>query len=668
MKRLVFILFASLSVLLGISQVYTHASLNSGIVAGRITDKSTHQPLIGATVRLDGTALSTTSGAGGNYTLSNVPAGTYTVRISCSGYKDVSIRGIAVKANDAVKVDAQLSVGANPLEALTEDRRDKKDVIKSGEYGTGIGSGSGRLGYGGGAAPAQSYPMRTETRPRTPYPTTTPYPRPKPHPPIDGEHPDANTEEYGKIVENEFLDVAQNPLSTFSIDVDAASYALVRRFLNQSQLPPKDAVRTEELINNFTYDYPQPTDGHPFSITTEAAVCPWKPEHKLVSIGLQGKKIQTDNLPATNLTFLIDVSGSMNTPERLPLVKSAFRLLVNQLRAKDRVAIVVYAGSAGLVLPSTSGNEKETILAAIDRLEAGGSTAGGAGIQLAYKTAKDNFIRGGNNRVILATDGDFNVGASSDGELVRIIEEKRKDGVFLTVLGFGMGNYKDSKMQQLANKGNGNHYYIDTIFEAKKVFVGQMAGTLFTIAKDVKLQLEFNPNKVQAYRLIGYENRLLAKEDFNDDLKDAGELGAGHTVTALYEVVPVGVKSPANSVDALKYQQTQPSRNAGGSELLTVKFRYKSPDEEKSKLLERVLQDKFVAIESASQNLRFSASVAEFGMLLFGSKHKSNATFDQTLALANGAKGADTEGYRTEFIRLIETAKTLAQPNTVGRD
>ena len=372
----------------------------------------------------------------------------------------------------------------------------------------------------------------------------------------DRDDTDYNTEDYDGIVENRFLTVTENALSTFSIDVDAASYSNVRRFLQSGQLPPAGAVRTEEMINYFHYDYPQPKNEDPFSINTEMAACPWNPAHRLVLIGLQGKKIPVENLPASNIVFLIDVSGSMMDENKLPLVKASMKMLVDQLREQDKVSLVVYAGNAGLVLPATSGANKNAIKDAIDKLEAGGSTAGGQGIQLAYKTAKENFLKGGNNRVILCTDGDFNVGASSDDDLVRMIEEERKSGVFLTVLGYGMGNYKDNKMEKLADKGNGNHAYIDGLSEAKKVLVNEFGGTLFTIAKDVKLQVEFNPAKVQAYRLIGYENRMLNKEDFNNDKKDAGELGSGHTVTALYEVIPVGVKNEfLEKVDKLKYQQ-----------------------------------------------------------------------------------------------------------------
>jgi Ca-activated chloride channel family protein len=474
-----------------------------------------------------------------------------------------------------------------------------------------------------------------------------------------------DTEGYDNISENRFLKVTDNPLSTFSIDVDAASYSNVRRFINQGQLPPAGAVRIEEMINYFKYDYPQPETDQPFSINTEISEAPWNKDHKLVLIGLQGKKTSTDNLPSSNLVFLIDVSGSMSDPNKLPLVKASMKMLVDQLRQQDKVAMVVYAGAAGLVLPPTSGVEKIRIKNAIDMLDAGGSTAGGEGIKLAYKTAKEFFVKGGNNRVILCTDGDFNVGESSDDAMERLIEEERKSGVFLTVLGYGMGNYKDSKMQKLADKGNGNHAYIDGLSEAKKVLVSEFGGTLFTIAKDVKLQIEFNPAKVQGYRLIGYENRMLAKEDFNNDKKDAGELGSGHTVTALYEVIPVGVKdSFLVKVDPLKYQKdvTQPlSKSSHNDEIMTVKFRYKKPDEDISKLIEHPVLDKQIPIAKTSDNFRFAASVAEFGMLLRNSEFKSNASFGNVAAMARKAKGSDEEGYRSEFIRLVESAGALAK-------
>ena len=469
-----------------------------------------------------------------------------------------------------------------------------------------------------------------------------------------------NTEEYDRIYENIFLDALKNPLSTFSIDVDTASYANVRRFINTNQYPYKDAVRIEEMINYFSYDYPLPKKTQPFAIYTEISGCPWNPNHRLIHIGLQGKMLESKHLPPSNLVFLLDVSGSMEPANKLPLLKKAFKLLVNELGEKDRVSIVVYAGAAGLVLPSTPANQKDEIFAALDRLSAGGSTAGGAGIQLAYKMAWENFIPDGNNRIILATDGDFNVGVSSTSELVRTIEDKREKGIFLTILGFGMGNYKDGRMEQIADKGNGNYHYIDNLLEAKKVFVNDMRGTLFTIAKDVKIQVEFNPTKVKAYRLIGYENRLLKKEDFADDTKDAGELGAGHTVTALYEVIPYGSKEEVPVVGDLKYQVVKIDPKAYSSkEILTVKLRYKKPDGKKSQLLEIPLADKNIALAKASENFKFSAAVAEFGMLLRDSEFKGQSSYENVMELAKQGKGPDSFGYRTEFIKLVEMCQLL---------
>ncbi|PTX21495.1 Ca-activated chloride channel family protein [Pontibacter mucosus] len=472
-----------------------------------------------------------------------------------------------------------------------------------------------------------------------------------------------NTENYSQIQESRFQDAKKAPLSTFSIDVDRASYSNVRRFLQQGQKPPVDAVRIEEMVNYFTYNYPQPTGEAPFAVYTELSQCPWNKENQLLHIGLQGKEIATDNLPPSNLVFLLDVSGSMASPDKLPLLKSGLNLLVDQLRPQDKVAIVVYAGAAGLVLPSTPGNQKEKIWQALDKLEAGGSTAGGAGINLAYQVAQEQFMKGGNNRVILATDGDFNVGVSSDGALNRLIEEKRETGIFLTVLGFGTGNLKDSRMEQLADKGNGNYAYIDNILEAKKVFINEFGGTLFTIAKDVKLQLEFNPAKVKAYRLIGYENRTLQSEDFNDDKKDAGELGAGHTVTALYEIVPVNAKGTKTApVDELKYQQSQLNKQATDTdELLTLKLRYKEPEGSKSQLITTTVSGKSTVQPGlTSDNFRFAAAVASFGMLLRDSEFKGNATYDQVLELAQSALGNDAEGYRAEFIKLVRSRTLLS--------
>ncbi|MFD0988791.1 von Willebrand factor type A domain-containing protein [Mariniflexile jejuense] len=465
-----------------------------------------------------------------------------------------------------------------------------------------------------------------------------------------------NQESYAVIEENNFERTSLAPLSTFSIDVDKASYSNIRRMINSGLAIEPDAVKIEEMINYFDYNYPQPTGEHPFSINTEVAKTPWNAGTKIVKIGLQGKAYLNDELPASNLTFLIDVSGSMSSQNKLPLLKSAFKLLVNQLREQDKVSIVVYAGAAGVVLEPTSGKHKEKIIAALDNLNSGGSTAGGAGIKLAYSLAEENFKKNGNNRVILATDGDFNVGASSDKAMENLIEEKRKSGVFLSVLGFGYGNYKDSKLEILADKGNGNHAYIDNMQEAQKVFGKEFGGTLFTIAKDVKIQIEFNPNKVQAYRLIGYENRMLADEDFVDDTKDAGELGSGHTVTALYEIIPVGVDSKyLKDVADLKYTKPEAVKDYS-DELFTVKFRYKKPDGDKSIEMVHIQKD---LVSEASEDLKFATSVALFGMQLRQSKYHNNSKIDDVIALAKSGRGEDRDGYRSEFMRLVSSYQSL---------
>ncbi|GAA3640699.1 YfbK domain-containing protein [Flavivirga jejuensis] len=465
-----------------------------------------------------------------------------------------------------------------------------------------------------------------------------------------------NQENYAVINENSFERTSLSPLSTFSIDVDKASYSNIRRMINNGVSIEPDAVKIEEMVNYFDYKYPQPTNEHPFSINTEVARTPWHNETKIVKIGLQGKTYAHEELPASNLTFLLDVSGSMGSQNKLPLLKSAFRLLVNQLREQDKVSIVVYAGAAGVVLEPTSGKHKEKILAALDHLKSGGSTAGGAGIKLAYKLAEKHYKKNGNNRVILATDGDFNVGASSDKAMETLIEEKRKSGVFLSVLGFGYGNYKDSKLETLADKGNGNHAYIDTMQEAQKVFGKEFGGTLFTIAKDVKIQIEFNPNIVQAYRLIGYENRILEDEDFIDDAKDAGELGSGHTVTALYEVIPNGVKSDyLKDVSDLKYTKTEVTKNYS-DELFTVKFRYKKPDGDKSIEMVHVQKN---TITEASEDLKFASAVALLGMQLRQSKYHNNSKTEDVIELAKKGRGDDKEGYRAEFIRLVSSYQNL---------
>ncbi len=603
------------------------------IITGKVTAADDGQPLPGVAITVKGTRVGTATDQSGQYKLV-VPASRNVLVFSFIGFK-----------TQEVKIGTRTNINV----AMQPDNRALEEVVVTG-YGTRKGKASR---------------LATVTEMQMSAPAAVKYTSPViKHDRETVGDTSFNTEEYDAVHENPFLVAVRNPLSTFSIDVDNASYSNVRRFLSMGQKPPKDAVRIEEMVNYFSYDYPQPEGKEPFSITTELAACPWNEENQLLHIGLQGRHIPLENLPASNLVFLIDVSGSMDEPAKLPLVKAGFKLLVEQLRPQDKVAMVVYAGAAGLVLAPTPGNNKAKIMQAIDNLHAGGSTAGGEGIKLAYKIAQQQFIKGGNNRVILATDGDFNVGVSSNAEMERLIEEKRESGVFLTVLGFGMGNYKDSKMETLADKGNGNYAYIDNLLEAKKVFVNEFGGTLFTIAKDVKLQLEFNPAKVHAYRLIGYENRALRNEDFNNDKKDAGELGSGHTVTALYEIVPVGARSAAAIpavVDALKYQQAPATTTAANSnEVLTLKLRYKEPDGDKSSLLQRTVPQGLEPAGRTSDNFRFSAAVASFGMLLRESEFKGSASYASVLQLAEGARGKDREGYRVEFINMVKSMGLLS--------
>jgi Ca-activated chloride channel family protein len=471
-------------------------------------------------------------------------------------------------------------------------------------------------------------------------------------------------ESYKAINENGFTNPKDNPLSTFSVDVDAASYSNVRRFINNGQLPPADAVRVEEMINYFKYNFNNPSGSDPVGITTEISSTPWNKDHLLVRIGLKARTVDMDKLPPSNMVFLLDISGSMGEPNKLPLVKASMKMLVDQLRPEDRVAIVVYSGEVAMKLPSTPGNEKQRIKDAIDELQAGGSTAGGAGIKMAYRIARENFMRNGNNRIIMCTDGDFNVGDSSDGDMETLITKERYSNVPITIMGFGMGNLKDSKMETLADKGNGNYAYIDNLTEARRTLVTEYGGTMFMVAKDVKLQIEFNPSLVQAYRLVGYENRLLAKEDFNNDTKDAGDMGSGHTVTAFYEVVPTGVADDySNSVDPLKYQDNKAAAVPSGhyaNEMMTVKFRYKLPGSDQSKLSVAVVMNRPASFNSTSADFRFAAAVAEFGMLLRNSQFKQNGSYDQAIDIAKNAKGNDDDGYRAEFVRLAQTAKSLA--------
>ena len=489
--------------------------------------------------------------------------------------------------------------------------------------------------------------------------------------PIRDPSADWNREAYDHIDENPFRRVGDHPLSTFSIDVDTASYSNLRRMLNYGQLPPKGAIRIEEMVNYFDYSYAGPDDTeHPFAAHMDIVDCPWNDAHRLFRVAIKGQTIEAESRPNCNLVFLLDVSGSMGQDNKLPLVRRAMTMLVNQLNGRDRVAIVVYAGAAGVVLPSTACDEENTILEALSRLEAGGSTHGAEGIRLAYQVAQENFIAGGVNRVILCTDGDFNVGMTSQSDLVDLIEDKAEAGVFLTVLGFGMGNYQDSTLEKLADKGNGNYGYVDTINEARKMLVEQLSGTLVTIAKDVKIQIEFNPAQVAAYRLIGYENRILQDEDFNDDTKDAGEIGAGHTVTALYEIVPAGQDVPGPTVDPLRYQTptTVITDGPASTELLTLKLRYKKPDGQTSMLITLTAEDNDSNFAEAPQDLRFAAAVAGFGMLLRESPHAGSLTYEHVLEVARGAKGSDPHGYRGEFIQLVQTARELSDQQHAAAD
>lgn len=637
-------------VLLFVAAVFTLLAFkpsNEFIVKGKITDEK-GQPASFATVKVRGTATGVSADVNGIYTI-RVKEGDV-LEFSGAGYETQRVK---VKNNGSV-IDVQLKASTSLQEVVVTALGVKRQSKVLG-YSTSTIHSNGlyfasQVNIGKALAGAVSGLQVTMTNGRTGTDKNKTI-------------GDLDREGYDYITENTFLKVNDNPLSTFSIDVDAASYSNMRRFLNSGQLPPAGAIRIEEMVNYFKYEYPQPKATDPFSVNTEISDCPWNKDHRLALIGLQGKIIPTEDLPSSNIVFLIDVSGSMYSADKLPLLKQSLKLLVDQLRENDKVSLCVYAGNAGLVLPPTNGLQKQKIKDAIDALEAGGSTAGGAGIQLAYKTAANNFIKGGNNRVILCTDGDFNVGLSSDDELEHMIEKERESGVFLTVLGFGTGNYQDAKMQKLADKGNGNHAYIDQLSEAKKVLVSEFGGTLFTIAKDVKLQIEFNPALVQGYRLIGYENRMLNKEDFNDDKKDAGELGSGHTVTALYEIIPVGVASEfLKTVDTLKYKHEEKfSASVFSSELMTVKLRYKQPDGNTSKLMEVPVQDERKSIQNTSSNYRFAAAVAEFGMLLRNSSFKQQASFKNVVSLAGNALGTDAEGYRKEFVQLVQRATSLVK-------
>ena len=618
MKTIILKATLGFAVLFASAMIFAQSTLLT--VTGKVTDDVTKEPLPGVTIVEKGTAKGTATDVNGNYSI-RVDKGK-TLVFMFIGYevKEVKVNSanINVSLNESKEVLEEVVVvafGAQKKEALV-------GAVSSARADY-------RMSYAP-AAPAYSY---------------------------DSE----KNETYNSFDENRFKDAKSDPLSTFSLDVDVASYSNVRRMINQGQKPEKDAVRVEQFINYFSYSYPNPSGEHPISVLTETQPCPWNKNHLLVRIGVKAKEVPSDNLPASNFVFLIDVSGSMNSANRLPLVKSSLKLLTNNLREKDRVSIVVYAGAAGEVLPSTSGADKQKIIEALNALEAGGSTAGGAGIELAYKVAQKNFIKDGNNRIILCTDGDFNVGVSLEKGLESLIEEKRRTGVYLTVLGYGMGNYKDSKLQILSQKGNGNHAYIDNIQEANRVLVQEFGSTMYAVAKDVKMQVEFNPAYVNAYRLIGYESRLLNKEDFNDDAKDAGELGAGHTVTAFYEIIPVGVKNPYGGVDELKYQKVSPSALAQGvnnNEMMNVKLRYKPIGSDNSIKMEIpvMVNDKNII---PSADYLFASAVAMFGQLLRNSDFKGTSSFDEVVTLARKGFDDDKQGYRREFVRLAEAMKSM---------
>lgn len=598
-------------------------------INGTVYNAENNKPLQGVTVEVEGTNIVTVSNSQGHYTL-KVPDNITHLLFSMIGFEQKRI-----KAGKTALLDVWLIPSAPMLDETVSVVMSKGLSIT--RAATFVNAQNRSIPFGG----------RVINRH---YPTYE------------------NTESYGKISENGFIDPKQEPLSTFAIDVDAASYSNVRRFINNGQLPPKDAVRLEEMINYFPYDLAAPSNGDPVAISTELSSAPWNAQHHLLRIGLKAKTMKTDKLPPSNFVFLLDVSGSMDDFNRLPLVKASMKLLIDQLRDKDHVAIVTYAGSAETKLTSTSGNNKRKIKDVIDALEANGATAGGAGIKLAYQLAKENFIKGGNNRIVLASDGDFNVGPSSDEDMEELITNEQKSGISLSVLGFGMGNLKDSKMEILANKGHGNYAYIDNIAEARKAMVTEFGGTLFTVAKDVKMQVEFNPAKVQAYRLLGYENRLLKKEDFNNDQKMGGDMGIGHTVTALYEIIPIGTKDDyTDSVDPLKYQSPSSIVLSNSAEMATIKFRYKNPGSENSQLKKLSIAANPINLAETSEDFRFVSAVAELGLLLRNSTYKQQAAYDKLIARAKKAKGIDQEGYRAEFIKLAENTKLLAKSNDVAQ-
>ncbi len=624
-----------------------HAQATAGAVQGRILDE-TKGVLPGVEVTLEqrpgGQSRKTFSDDFGLFEFRKVKPGRYILKAELAGFQSYR-KEFTLAAGETVLIDATLKIGMiNEMVAV---------IGQPGRIQT------SQATVGGMGRASRNLPLNARSAHRLARLSSADV-QVRRSPTEQG----GNTEAYDHIKENEFIRVVDDPRSTFSIDVDTASYSNVRRFLSrQDQLPPPDAVRIEELINYFRYDHPEPEGDFPFQVTLETASAPWKPSHRLVSIGIKGRTIDFSARPPGNFVFLVDVSGSMSSPDKLPLLKQGLAFLVQQLGPQDRIAMVVYAGSSGLALGSTPCTRKAEIMAALDNLESGGSTNGGAGIKLAYQVASDNFIEGGTNRVVLATDGDFNVGVTSKGDLIRLIEKEAQKGVFLTVLGFGTGNLKDSTMEKLADRGNGNYAYVDSLHEARKVLVEEIGSNLITIAKDVKIQVEFNPQEVESFRLLGYENRLLAHQDFNDDRKDAGEIGAGHSLTVLYEVVPAGVQAASNKTDPLRYQLAADlAGEAFSGELLLLRMRYKDPDSEQSRLIEAPVRDDGTPFSAASEDLRFAASVASFGMLLRDSDHAGGLTYEDVLDWARDSLGRDVGGYRQEFLELVQTARELAAP------
>lgn len=642
-------------------------------ITGKMTDAKTGEAIAFGTVALyqKGVLIKgTESDIDGNYNFPEVNPGTYDIEASLLGYANQKIVDLVIKPGRTHKVDFQLSDDAILLDVGVQVLSFKVPLIQidNTTQGATVTAEKIRNLPSKGVDVIQNKGSNgEEVSIRGTRAKETVYF-------IDGirvtgniipenHHGSGNTESYAEIKENKFVNVQDESLSTFALDVDRAAYSNVRRFINGGQLPPADAVRIEEMINYFVYDYPQPKGNDILGVTTHMTECPWNQGLKLLHVGVQSKKVDVKNLPPSNLVFLIDVSGSMGMPEKLPLVIASLKVLVNQLRPEDKVAIVTYAGSAGVALPSTFASEKQKIIDVLDVLQSGGSTAGAQGIITAYQIALENFIPKGNNRVILATDGDFNVGLSDNRGLEKLIEEKRNSGVFLSVLGYGMGNYKDDKIQILADKGNGNHAYIDDMTEAVKVLGDEFGGTMYTLAKDVKFQIEFNPDKVRYFRLVGYENRMLEKEDFNDDAKDGGELGMGHQMTAIYELVLADDQNGLLSVDPLKYRDNPKTKDKKqySDEWATIKFRYKDPDSSKSKKWDQVISGPVKPLNSLHDDVRFSVAVTYAGMLLRGISTLDSKSYEEMISLAASSKGKDKDGYRAEFVRLMKTASELAQ-------